>query len=260
MNTYYVGWDVGALYCQDRSKSHDALCILGEGPEVLWSYDKAIPVSKMLKSSNNGIIGFLNNVLEPSTNQSIINKGDKLIIAIDGVFRWPSALEDIFNKELDIGIATANDAISNRYLYRITEKFVKEKMIERNKKKQDGIFKQGKTNNPFSVVQNSIGSQSIKVMCFLQIFKFQQSQRIGVWEDPNGNLAIETYPSVVNNTKGDTDWQDAYICASLAKMFSKQETKEKQLFDPPQNLDPETLREEGWIWFPKEPVELLNKI
>ena len=91
-------------------------------------------------------------------------------------------------------------------------------------------------------------------MCFLQIFGFRQSKE-GVWTDDNGNIAIETYPSAVNDKKGKTDLQDAYICAYLAKLFSIQE-KEEKLFDPRHYLKPEILRAEGWIWFPKKPEKL----
>lgn len=236
MNTYYVGWDVGALYCQDKSKSHDALCIIGEGPDsdvkVLGSYDNAIPVSKMSGSSNSNVIVFLNKMF----NKQIISEGDKIIIAIDGVFRWPNALADIFNDK-NIEFATENvEAINDRYLFRETERFVKEKLKWKR--------------NPFSVIQNSIGSQSIKVMYFLQVFGFRPSEdEIGVWTDGN-NIAIETYPSACNIQKGQTDLQDAYICACLAKMFDKQK-KDGKLFEPPQNYDTKGLRKEGWIWFPK---------
>lgn len=261
MSTYYVGWDVGALYCKKRKlkkgnySSHDALCILDENGAIISTYDEPISVNTMLEKKS--VIAFICNFIIGKSDNFKPRENDKFIIAIDGVFRWPSVLADIYKEELDIKldiIATVNDAIKNRYLYRLTEMFVKEKIDERNRKIKKGC----QTNNPFSVVQNSIGSQSIKVMCFLQIFGFKQRQRIGVWEDDNGNLAIETYPSVVNEKKGDTDCQDAYICASLAKMFSEQEM---ELFAPPQNLNPEILKTEGWIWFPKEPVKLdLNKI
>ncbi len=227
MSTYYVGWDVGALYCKAQSKSHDALCVLDENEKVIVRNESPIIVPSLPDS----IYDFCC-IKQLNTN--------RLIIAIDGVFRWPEAMHKIDYDKINFETLTSTSAIENAYLFRETERFVKTKLKMKK--------------NPFSVVQDSIGSQSIKVIAFLNKYNFTSSQKEpGIWKDGFNNIAIETYPSVVNNCKGKSDLQDAYICAKLAKMFDKDKSN---LYVPSECPKAVESIDEGWIWFPKQRLNL----
>ena len=103
-----------------------------------------------------------------------------------------------------------------------------------------------------SVIQDSIGSQSTKVIYFLRHFQFKQ-ENVGIWETVNGNIAIETYPSVVGEKGNDID--DAKICATLAWRCRHDKSSLYQPDEATDNFDLETIKKikkEGWIWFPKK--------
>ena len=121
-------------------------------------------------------------------------------------------------------------SIQNSLLFRYTERFVSDK--ERK---------------PLSVIQDSIGSQSTKVIYFLRHFQFKQ-ENVGIWETMNRNIAIETYPSVVGEKGNDID--DAEICANLAWKFRHDKSRLYQPDNETKHL--ETIKIEGWIWFPQK--------
>ncbi len=237
MSTYYVGWDVGAWHCDNNRKSQDALFISNE-------LRKHLCIRDQLKEAT--IEDFLNKCLGATdfTNE------DSFYFAIDAVFSWPEAVLNLLNK------AKANEAIpekfsTNPFLFRYTEQVISAKL---NKQ-------------PQSVVQNQIGSQSTKIIFFLQKFNFQREERenIGVWKIPNREIyAIETYPALLdnqdNNTLPNQDLKDAQKCQILAKMFK---TTRCKLMSPIEYIQGNTTTKEGdlfkkrvysegWIWLPKD--------
>lgn len=237
MATYYVGWDVGAWYCDTNTKSRDAISVLNENRKEV--YIKREVVRREL--NENSIFSFLNKYFGGSN----FEKDDIFIFAIDAVFSLPYGVQQLLSNESPALCEKAwqkGNSIENGLLYRITERVVKEKK---------GQF-------PKSVLQDMIGSQATKIMFFLNHFGFIQ-QQTGVWQAENGRFtAIETYPSILGE-KG-PDVVDAKLCAELAYTFAN---NCKQLYSPqnylcnPEFSDEERedlekiIRKEGWIWFPE---------
>ena len=227
MATYYVGWDVGAWYCDKNAHSRDAIVVLNENKNIVASWRGV--VRRELKKNN--IHEFLNEFF-CSPNRQFYAK-DNFVFAIDAVFSFPYGVTELLagkNYILDAEAWDEGKSIQNSLLFRYTERFVSDK--ERK---------------PLSVIQDSIGSQSTKVIYFLRHFQFKQ-ENVGIWETMNGNIAIETYPSVVGEKGNDID--DAEICANLAWQFRHDKSSLYQPDNETKHL--ETIKKEGWIWFPQK--------
>lgn len=229
MAIYYVGWDVGAWYCDKNSRSRDAIYVLDENKEEVASRRQVI---RRELNDCNSIHEFLNKILGLSTNRQF-NAADQFVFAIDAVFSFPYGVTELLAGENYILEADAwgeGKSIQNSLLFRYTERFVA-----------------GKIRKPLSVIQDSIGSQSTKAMYFLRHFQFKQ-ENVGIWETTNGNIAIETYPSIVGEKGKDLD--DARICANLAWQFMHDKNSLYQPDNETEHL--KTIKKEGWIWFPQK--------
>ncbi len=229
MSIYYVGWDVGAWHCDSNSKSKDALFI----SDKLY---KRLCIRDQLK--NETVEGFLNECLD----KNCFGNEDAFYFAIDAVFSWPEAFLNLLNKSTTEEAIPAKFSI-NPFLFRYTEQEISGKL---NKQ-------------PQSVVQNQIGSQSTKIIFFLQKYNFQR-EKVGVWKIPNRKIyAIETYPALLSLSEGNNelvrsnqDLIDAQKCQHLAQMFA---TNQGSLMSPSDYCNAhellERIRDEGWIWLPK---------
>lgn len=231
MATYYVGWDVGAWYCDKNAHSRDAIVVLDENKVIVASRRRVV----RRELTKNNIHEFLNEFLKDSfyPHNRQFNAKDNFVFAIDAVFSFPYGVTELLagkNYILDAEAWDEGKSIQNSLLFRYTERFVSDK--ERK---------------PLSVIQDSIGSQSTKVIYFLRHFQFEQ-ENVGIWETVNGNIAIETYPSVVGEKGNDID--DAKICANLAWRFRHDKSSLYQPDNETKHL--ETIKKEGWIWFPKK--------
>ena len=227
MAIYYVGWDVGAWNCDKNAHSRDAIVVLNENKNIVAS--RRGVVRRELKKNN--IHEFLNEFF-CSPNRQFYAK-DNFIFAIDAVFSFPYGVTELLAGKkyiLDAEAWNEGKSIQNSLLFRYTERFVSDK--ERK---------------PLSVIQDSIGSQSTKVIYFLRHFQFKQ-ENVGIWETMNRNIAIETYPSVVGEKGNDID--DAEICANLAWKFRHDKSRLYQPDNETKHL--ETIKIEGWIWFPQK--------
>lgn len=205
MATYCVGWDVGAWHCDKNTKSKDCIYVIDSAGKKIFE-PKRQCVRNQLKT--NTICEFLNTYF----NEKRFTPEDTIIFAIDAVFRWPNGLQKLFCDVLP-DFPDNNKAIENVMLYRYTEKKV------------------SKNHMALSAVQHMIGSQSTKIMYFLQKYEFKQGNELGVWKTNAGKIkAIETYPALLaeKNTKR-TDIEDAKRCATLAMQY---ECKRNELCCP----------------------------
>lgn len=222
MATYFVGWDVGAWYCDKNSNSRDAICVYDQnGHEVCTR--RQVVRTELQESS---VSDFLNAFFRLD---KFFHETDYFYFAIDAVFAFPLGLQKLQKGNeflLSPEAWEIGNSIENNLLFRYTEKFVAEQM-----------------KRPLSVIQDSIGSQSTKIMYFLQRFLFKP-ENTGVWSCVNAK-AIETYPSILGQ-KG-TDEEDAKLCAMLAKRFVDMRN---DLVQPPAEFE-EVIEKEGWIWFPQ---------
>ena len=235
MATYYVGWDVGAWYCDGRG-SQDAIVVCDSNKTTVFEGRKVIRT----ELNECSICGFLNKFFE----KACFSEKDVFCLAIDAVFGFPYAMKELINGRLyplpDNAEAWAPESsINNPILFRCTERYVK------------GVKKM-----PMSVVQNNIASQSSKLIYFLRHFEFLQTE-IGIWQSGK-HQAIETYPSLLG-TKGD-DLQDAGLCADFAKDFFATAPQDRfRRFHCPVDAMNKTreayvmdiIKSEGWIWFRK---------
>lgn len=231
MAKYFIGWDVGAWHCEKNQKSKDCICVIEAGSNKV-----VMEKRKCIRNQFNDcktVYDFLNKYFDDKTSlKTSFSSDDTMIFAIDAVFRWPIGIQQLFCDTLPE--FPESGAIKNVMLYRYTERFVSD------------------IHKPRSAVQDMIGSQSTKIMYFLQKYEFKQGEELGVWETNEGKIkAIETYPAVLGGQKEHTDNNDSELCAELAQKFDK----DKDLLCCPENQDEENwelIQKEGWIWFPKD--------
>lgn len=238
-NTYYIGWDVGAWHCDNNTDSRDAIIILNDKAEIIgnpWRGNLKKLIYDSITSSD-----FVSKLFNCCEILNIYSDKIEIILAIDAPLGFSDKLSELiagkyFEKEI-------TDYNANPYLFRATEKF---------------LFEIGMS--PLSSINHMIGSQTTKAMHVVAKFT-PKIKSCGVWQDENGLLTvIETYPAacrkfdnmpVVDSKKEDI--RDAHICATIAKMFDKENEKLEQ---PPI----ETSKSEGWIWIPKlENAKFINE-
>lgn len=124
MATYYVGWDVGAWYCDDNSKSRDAIVVLDESGKEKISLRKVVRQELQQETVHQ----FLNMYF----SKSFFNVNDKIIFAIDAVFSFPCGIIDLLSGN-DYTVDPNSDmwqkgcSIENPFLFRYTERIVTEK-------------------------------------------------------------------------------------------------------------------------------------
>lgn len=241
MNKTFVGWDVGAWHCSNKSKSKDALCVL-QGSSLSSLVVSQVPWRGNLK----------NLLLQKASIEDVFSACFKEalgrgVLAIDTPLGWPAAFRRLLDGEVP-GDKIISEARSNPMLLRADERALCEEGFK-----------------PLSSLTDRIGSQSTKGLYLLGRYNFRTQSR-GVWN--NGRWkAIETYPSVVATSKtarfhfrrlkrqtlflekaskGNhvrADVSDALWCALQAAMF---EFRVLQVIRPT-TRDP-LVRAEGWIW------------
>ncbi|HOZ14759.1 MAG TPA: hypothetical protein PK784_08230 [Tenuifilaceae bacterium] len=237
-NTYYIGWDVGGWNCEKNSKSRDAIVILDANGCKIGEAFRVNLRNYIIESKNT--LDFVSNIFTLCDLEQKFNESSKAILAIDAPLGFSKGFKELLAGNITDNI---NKHQENPYLFRTTEKFLFEKEF-----------------TPLSSVKDRIGSQTTKAMHVVAKFT-PKIKSCGVWQDENGLLTvIETYPAacrkfdnmpVVDSKKEDI--RDAHICATIAKMFDKENEKLEQ---PPI----ETSKSEGWIWIPKlENAKFINE-
>ena len=258
----YIGWDVGGWNCERNGKSRDALVILDGKCEL---------VGKPWR-------GNLRNTINDASNSSewikalldlcqVIWQGSELptvVLAIDTPLGFSESFRNLIAGKG--AVESIEDSETNPYLFRYTERF---------------LFQRGL--KPLSAVKDMIGSQATKGMHALAKFS-PRVKSVGVWQDEGNLQAIEAYPSACKHsgTMGsllqsfiveqeilqlplDAHWQgatfvpgidhddkrDALICALLAWLYTNEPG---QLEMPPA----ETPRSEGWIFVPKDGLDMFS--
>lgn len=265
MGKYYIGWDVGAWHCKEKSKedkSQDAIAILDEGRNLIkgiWEGNLKDHILKAVKEvePKNRVEYFLTTLFgEKITDKKIgFYSENEFFIAIDTPLGWTKAFRELLIMWSD----NKNDHVLN--LGEMGSKNNNPLLTRQTEERFD---------NPLSVIQDQIGSQSTKAMYLLSSFKPNRIST-GVWKTTSPNLTIiETYPApcmrsldFIEHMKGikpdeiqisSSDKFDALVCANLAWCFknlppesSPTENSNCVQFDsPPEELDPA----EGWIFAP----------
>lgn len=279
MPNYYIGWDVGAWYCDKNSNSRDAWFAIGEEGEIL----STIPFwgnCKDLILKHTDIKEFLKAIFEASG--LTFSEDDQITIAIDTPLGFPVGFRNLLNGEAlsdaEIEKGTGKGYKNNAYLFRATERFLathfelpdKEENGEKKKKKKKKFIQ------PLSAIQHMIGAQATKGIHFLKHFKFNNDST-GIWT--NGKVtAIEVYPATYtrslsgyknpdrifvsrknNHYQEDRfyktskeDIKDAYIAAIISRDFAKYQSsgasRGASLFYEPHEAQEAVPKEEGWIW------------
>jgi hypothetical protein len=234
---YNIGWDVGGWNCDKNPRSRDAIVILNPKLSIVgapWRGNLR-PFINEAQTTGEWIAGLfaLCGVEEPA--------GDfEVCLAID----TPLAFSDDFNSLVTQRTPVAaplESSQDNPYLYRQTERL---------------LFAHGL--RPLSAVKDLIGSQATKGMHVLAKFA-PQTASCGVWTDWSRLTAVEAYPSACKNSAtiaalranyqalGDSDRDDALICALIAFLFHSDRDK---LWGPPGAVP----ASEGWIWIPRDVI------
>jgi hypothetical protein len=247
MNTFSIGWDVGAW----MSKKGDALWILdgqshSYGKPEHGNWGKYIEEARTAEDFLGCLFKHCGPDLPPDTTA--------VTLAIDAPLAFPVGF-----RELLTGVCLFPEplktAIDNPYLFRRTEAFA-----ARQRKR-----------NPLSPLQDMIGSQTTKIAHVLTKFGMK-NDGLGVWQVlGEGGLkidVIEAYPAMCKESqKGEVlpgrlkelydkitaqhspangDEKDALICALIGHLHRHERDK---LHQPrPDNYHPD----EGWIWFPND--------
>ena len=279
MNTYYVGWDVGAWKCKKQKyapSSQDCITILDSNERLLFAWmgniqsplgsPNALLASLMNDKDN---ICYLSDNNEFMNNKAVSNESMQFIIAIDAVLGMPRHALLLFNLDGKHEKICYNDC--NDLIFRKTEK--------------RSVF----TRQPFSILQDSLGSQATKALTFLRHWKFKWDAVKFIWKKGE-HIAFETYPSAARegdvlrfkdsgeinynnetidkneklakpsdfyqkNEKGQKEWtknwklrwsdiNDSLICAKVARKWGT-------LIDPGDE-EMACAACEGWIWLPKD--------
>ena len=236
MATYYIGWDVGTWDC--KGSSSDAIVVIDDTGKEVISLRKIVKFEPSVKQ----ICSFLNMYFNFEKDRFFPE--DTFYFAIDAVFSLPDGVQCLLSNE---SVTIPNKFKENQFLFRKTEQFIMEKIIEKNDK-------------CLSVIHDRIGNQATKIMFFLRYFGFQQKEKeAGVWKSDNNNaIAIEVYPklTVEYAPEKKSDEYDAEKCAELAYTFANYNT---QLYSPQNYIEEfeksdkeeQCIKKEGWIWFPK---------
>lgn len=250
METYYVGWDVGAWH----SSKKDGIVILKKNPNPNSDSDLLCLIEPPFLGNISTL--FAKSNLSSSNLSSWIHDqiGEKnnFIMAIDAILGCPQQAMQIWdiskqNKcccpDIEAG------ARNNNYLYRYVETKFKEA--------------------PLSLVQDRMGSQSTKALFALKqcnaLWNFE-ADNFGVWIGGNDKY-LETYPTNARGflkeqigevckqiedekLRSNMDIIDAVTCAIIAFQFSQSNLK-----GPSEDCfkdGVERIQKEGWIWLPKE--------
>ncbi len=243
---WFIGWDVGAWYC-DNGDSRDALVLLNDQGKLVGTPWRGNLRSYITQSGDftdwlHIVLGLCG--LEPTKLSQVMLEEQSVTISID----TPLGFSNDFVALLT-GEATSK-ALSkyseNTYLFRETELM---------------LFLHGF--RPLSAVQDKIGSQATKGLHFLRKLGFTPSQS-GVWQLNKNQCqhhALESYPTVLKTSalvaqyieqlRSQTDFnnwhqdiQDAAYCAIAALLYQQQ----------PNTMATPTkdATSEGWIYVPKE--------
>lgn len=256
MANYFIGWDVGAWYCDNNSKSKDALVILNSEGEIIgkpWRGN----LSNLINTES-CLEKFLEQLFTLCKASGIDDTVDQICLAIDTPLGFPVGFRKLLMEGETIDIrppaekkVKTNRHIYNPYLYRETERILYEKF--------------GKV--PLSPILHMIGAQATKGIHFLNHFKLERAS-LGVWGKDNLTV-IEAYPATVKNSNlslsddsatifksslreleagnlspAKQDRFDAYKCAVVAKAFVEEKDS---LIAPEGKID----ASEGWIWTKK---------
>jgi len=219
----YIGWDVGAWNCDNNRSSRDGVVILNENEDLVGKYRGNL---KEIINQAETYQDFLNLLFQLC---SLSYNNEYVTMAVDAPLGFSEAFVKLITEYLSFGnsIESFQD---NPYLFRETERFLYAKGYK-----------------PLSAINHMIGSQSTKAIHFIS--KFNCSiETPGIWKSSDKRFTIiETYPAA-NNIESPfelysqhKDIKDAYICASIAKIFDMDRTK---LFKPEQGVK----EREGWIW------------
>ena len=243
---YYIGWDVGAWYCDENSKSRDAIVILDSESNVIGIPCRKNIADEILSTIN--ALGFVKELFRLCKCLEKFYEKDKFLIAIDTPLGYSEGFVKLVTNK-GFSDFKKGDEIGNPYLFRETERRIAKE------------FKKS-----LSAVTHMIGSQSTKGMHALAKFANNELERTGVWKAKEGEIFfIETYPAVqekINMANLDAvlsekipaigiskrlDIVDAYKCAVIAYEFDND--KEREIFHQPEKDIPIA---EGWIWAKKK--------
>lgn len=231
---YFIGWDVGAWYCDKNQKSRDAIVILDADRGMVGT-----PWRGSLRELINGaqttrdwITGLFEKCKATPPGQPF-----QVTMAID----TPLGFSEEYLKLVtgSAAVDRVGEFKDNRYLFRHTERHLRDQGLK-----------------PLSAVQDQLGSQATKGMHVLANFA-PKIESCGVWTDGEMYTAIESYPApareaasikrllVGRNRLKPDDIEDARTCALVAYLFA---TEREALNGP----GPEVPQREGWIWLPRD--------
>lgn len=236
----FLGWDVGAWHCQSGG-SRDALVLLAErdGAPALVGR----PWRGNLRATYNGATGaaLLARLLALVGNAPEV--WTELTLAIDTPLGWPESFHELLAGRAPPDVPEGK--AQNPLLMRETERW---------------LARRG--HRPLSNVQDLIGSQSTKGLCFLAALGLAP-RNPGVWAaqlGPTHLVAVEAYPATCAKSALITttamplrsqlggahmDIQDALTCALVGWAFA---TRPATLAPP----EPAVSPREGWIWVPTD--------
>jgi hypothetical protein len=193
---YFIGWDVGAWKCTNADKkSCDALVIMDEAEivghhrnNVSESITHVMRVSPAVKAAD-----LINAWFARCKTQREYLPQDHYFVAIDTPLGWPKGFTNLLKGSLpkDWAFRLDDEDNKNPLLYRKTERTL---------------------TSGFSVVTQSIGSQSTKGMTLLLALE-ATAQSWGVWQKDNVTL-FETYPKACLLSKQFVKWMTQQPCDS----------------------------------------------
>lgn len=282
MKKYFVGWDVGAWYCDKNRNSRDAWFALGEEGEIL----STIPFwgnCKDLILKHTDIKEFLKAIFKASG--LTFSKYDQITIAIDTPLGFPVGFRNLLSGEAlpaaEIEKGTGKGYKNNAYLFRATERFLATHF--ELPEKEGNVGKNKQFIQPLSAIQHMIGAQATKGLHFLKHFNFENVST-GIWTNDKVT-AIEVYPATYTRLlsgyknpdrifvsrknhqyqevpfykTSENDIKDAYIAAILSRDFEKfqsqGDSREVSMFYKPHEAHEAVPKEEGWIWALKRSKE-----
>jgi hypothetical protein len=247
---YSIGWDVGAWHCKKgKSTSCDALAILTPQGELVGeiTLGNITPILLETATTENLISRLFAWCQAPLPPEPVT-----VILGIDAALTLPPALLALLKGKPTTDSQPFANSRTNPYLYRPTEHYLFE-----HRRNRTGLL---------SPIQDQIGSQATKAMHLLARFA-PTVATAGLWQSHNGNLvALEVYPAACKNTtfaietiqrypqRGEphSDGYDALMCALVARTLL---VAPQQLQPPPVGSPPA----EGWIWIPKEALNLKHE-
>jgi predicted nuclease with RNAse H fold len=261
--TYYIGWDVGAWSCDEKSKSCDAIVILDDNEKIILEYRENILDALKENDTKSFVRRLFQDLVFDYENSSFV-------LAIDAPLGYSNAFRQLVNDKesislnyLDINKGSETHIYRhNPYVFRRTEMFIYDLKISKHEEKSKI--------EPLSAVNNMIGAQSTKGIHVLSKFAKNRIEN-GIWQsDDNRLTVVETYPTLLETSisvkdsinDDEKDIRDACLCAIFARIFSKKINSHKivhpnfiiyeivdeklKLIGPPSDMDYE---KEGWIWF-----------